>query len=439
MRAIRAACTALARRSTPQRRAKPGRGWLCALIALLFPLGAHAAWLLHPSAAPIVPGQPVDLELLITNESDAPIDATIPKRLPARLTTGSGTVAVELLAVTPGTAGAAESAAESAPVSARSAPLAPGRFRKHHLRLILPADTQGPVALALTPEATAGQSPVRVVFIVPPPAALAGTPPHEASAPAPRATGEHVLHTADSVPPPALQTHEPLYFLVGRRNGVTSARFQISLKYRLFDERSWIGDIAPVDKLYLGYTQTSIWDLSEDSSPFRDTTYRPSLFYMDPDLWTSADGRHALGLSAGLEHASNGRGGSDSRSINIAFVQPTWRKFIGDGRWYVSVAPKLWTYLDKDDNPDIAEYAGYGRLDLHLGRVDGWLFSAGLRKGTHAMGALQLDASYPLRRPFFANAGGYIHFQYFNGYGENLLAYDRKGPAQFRIGVSIVR
>ncbi|MBX6392545.1 MAG: phospholipase A, partial [Burkholderiales bacterium] len=52
---------------------------------------------------------------------------------------------------------------------------------------------------------------------------------------------------------------------------------------------------------------------------------------------------------------------------------------------------------------------------------------------------VQVDASYPIRRPFFANAGGYIHFQYFNGYGESLIDYNQKRASQFRIGVSVVR
>lgn len=403
------------------------------LCVALTPASALADWVLRQSGAGIVPGQPVNLELFVINETDTPIDAAIPAKLPATLTTSAGKSAVELIAVKP--AGAAGKQAAAQPTM-----LAPGQFRKYILRLILPIETQGPVAVELKPGGAAGVTAAQLVLIAPPPATLASSESGQEAPPQTRVREpDHVLQATDTTPPPALQTHEPMYFLVGKRDGLTSARFQISLKYRLFDERSWLSDLVPVDKVYLGYTQTSIWDLSQDSSPFRDTTYRPSLFYMDPALWSSTDGSHALGLAAGLEHASNGRGGDESRSINIAFVQPSWRKFLGDSKWYVSVAPKLWTYLDKEDNPDIPDYMGYGTLNLRLGRVDGWLFSADLRKGTHHMGAVQLDASYPLRRPFFANAGGYIHFQYFNGYGESLIAYDRKEPAQFRVGVSIVR
>ncbi|MFZ5510482.1 MAG: phospholipase A, partial [Pseudomonadota bacterium] len=33
----------------------------------------------------------------------------------------------------------------------------------------------------------------------------------------------------------------------------------------------------------------------------------------------------------------------------------------------------------------------------------------------------------------------YLHFQYFNGYGESFLDYNLKRRSQFRIGFSIVR
>jgi phospholipase A1/A2 len=42
------------------------------------------------------------------------------------------------------------------------------------------------------------------------------------------------------------------------------------------------------------------------------------------------------------------------------------------------------------------------------------------------------------RRPTFGNLGGYLHLQYFNGYGESLIDYRHVRP-QFRIGLMITR
>ncbi len=103
------------------------------------------------------------------------------------------------------------------------------------------------------------------------------------------------------------------------------------------------------------------------------------------------------------------------------------------------VSPKVYAYLERDDNPDIGRYRGHVDLNLRFGKRDGWLFSTILRKGSGPGESVQLDASYPIRRPFFANAGGYVHFQYFNGYGETLLDYNVRRRPQFRIGFSIVR
>src|SRR5690606_30451461 len=127
------------------------------------------------------------------------------------LTTRDGAIDVELTAVGAKTAS--------------NAPLAPGEFRKHRLRLVLPTNVHGAVALELTP------SGAQLVLIAPPPATLAATPDAR-SAPAQVRVQEAdpVLRATDTTPPPALQTHEPIYFLVGRHEGVTSARFQLSFK-----------------------------------------------------------------------------------------------------------------------------------------------------------------------------------------------------------------
>ena len=89
---------------------------------------------------------------------------------------------------------------------------------------------------------------------------------------------------AGSTEPP-LSDNEPMYFIAGSR-GPTTARFQISFKYRLFDATSGFGRDQPwLSGLYFGYTQNSLWDLSSESRAFRDTSYRPQFFWK----WDRAD------------------------------------------------------------------------------------------------------------------------------------------------------
>jgi len=82
----------------------------------------------------------------------------------------------------------------------------------------------------------------------------------------------------------------------------------------------------------------------------------------------------------------------------------------------------------------------YFDLNLRFGRPDGLELAATIRKGTEAgYGSVQLDLTYPFDRIFFHNAASYLHLQYFNGWGETLLNYDERLPAQYRIGVSLFR
>jgi outer membrane phospholipase A len=235
----------------------------------------------------------------------------------------------------------------------------------------------------------------------------------------------------------ALSSHEPMYFVVGSR-GNTTARFQLSFKYRLLDPDGWASDLpwgSALTGLHFGYTQNSIWDLTANSKPFRDTTYKPSFFYQWGP-YREIGSPHAFSLQAGYEHQSNGKEGAASRSIDTLFAKPAWRWEV-DGNTHFAAALKLFGYLDKTDNPDIADYRGYSLLNLRYGNDDGWLLSTDLNP--RHRGYAQLDLSYRLKRVLFSDAGGFLHFQYFNGYGESLLDYNLRRRPQFRVGVSIVR
>ena len=244
---------------------------------------------------------------------------------------------------------------------------------------------------------------------------------------------------ADAVPvePSGFGFHEPMYFLIGGRDPV-SARFQFSFRYRIFDEQGVVAESIPVASgLYFGFTQTSLWDLQSESKPFRDSSFRPSLFYRfaldDPDK------RGSLALSGGYEHESNGQEDMPSRSIDTLFVRADARLRLDEAGTYLGVVPKAWTYLDREDNPDIARYRGHAELGLRLGRDDGWLFSTLIRRGTEGKMGTQYDLSYPIRRSVFSGVGAFVHLQAFKGYGETLLEYDENKEAQYRIGVSLVR
>lgn len=233
---------------------------------------------------------------------------------------------------------------------------------------------------------------------------------------------------------PPLSENEPMYFVVGASSH-WSARFQLSFKYRLFDNDAGFGLDRPwLTGLYFAYTQTSLWDLEGESKPFFDTSYRPSLFWR----WLRSDERTWIdGVRAGLEHESNGQAGLESRSLNTAFLQPEWRwKTARLGSY--AFTPKAYVYLDKSDNPDIQQYRGYVDWRARWDSGDNWIVTLLGRLGTAHKGSIQVDLARRARDLRMGSVSGYFYAQYFNGYGESLRDYDQRHTAQLRFGLAIV-
>jgi phospholipase A1/A2 len=104
--------------------------------------------------------------------------------------------------------------------------------------------------------------------------------------------------------------YDPMYFIVGGDGGL-NAKFQVSFKYQFFSGEGWMGKHVPfAQDFYLSYSQTSLWDLDELSSPFKDSSYKPRIFYALDNL-LSDDSAWSLGIEAGFAHESNGKAGVD--------------------------------------------------------------------------------------------------------------------------------
>ena len=232
--------------------------------------------------------------------------------------------------------------------------------------------------------------------------------------------------------------YEPIYFAVGAHEK-TTAKFQFSFKYRVFSPSGNLPEWWR--ELYFGYTQTSLWDLSDPSLPFYDTSYKPGFFYLRESFETKPDWLTRFGLQAGVQHESNGSAGDVSRSLNTAFITPMFTKALGR-KWSVTVAPRILTYLEKSENPSIPSYRGHVDLMVRIGVDQGVELTAYLRKGTDSRyGSMQFDFSLPLRRirGVPSTVGGNLLLQYFNGWGESLRDYDVRRPDQLRAGIMLAR
>jgi len=240
-----------------------------------------------------------------------------------------------------------------------------------------------------------------------------------------------------------LFSYKPVYFLFGADPGIQKTSFQISFKYRLFDfnKDSFFKDnLGFMEKIHLGYTQQSFWDLKSDSEPFEDSRYMPEFFFLQDKIDCKLPWIYGLGYQAGFQHESNGRGGLDSRSTNYGYFQP----IISFHLWketYLKFSPKAWVYIGNDNttNPDLSDYRGYFDIETKIGNPLGLALGTNFRHGKKGS-TWQLDLSYPINQLPLLNGilDVYLHAQYFSGYAENLLQYDKRDDV-FRLGFSIVR
>jgi len=388
---------------------------LAALLLFVLPVAHAADWLLAAPEPRIVPGKP--FEVVVIGKPDA---TGWPARLPAVIALPNNGPRVQVTLTATG---------DPAPARQRYI----GEW---------PAEVVGLATLTLEDAPNARLLMEAIPGAKPPAAAsseaIVSAPEAETPSPVVDADLVSPATAADTVAEPAaLGFNEPIYILWGGSHP-RSARYQLSFRYRLFDERGVVAKKLPVIAgLYFGFTQTAMWDLESESRPFRDTSFRPSIYAQwkatNPVLGDS------LAIAGGYEHESNGRDGPDSRSIDTWFLRADLRYHLPDGKTYIGIEPKLWAFIDKEDNRDITKYRGYGQLGFRFGRDSALMLTGILRRGTAGKGSTQLDLSYPIRKSIFAGVGTFLHVQYFNGYGQTLLDYNVSRHPQYRVGLSVVR
>lgn len=231
--------------------------------------------------------------------------------------------------------------------------------------------------------------------------------------------------------------YQPIYFLVGV--DPEESKFQISLKYRFLSPKRALAARYPwLRAFHIAYTQTSFWDLASDSQPFDDTSYKPEIFWLSPNLFSGAGVSHVF-LQTGLQHESNGRGGPDSRSTNFAYAKPIFILYHEESRLGFSFGPSLWAYVGNEDesNPDLYKYRGYFDLELKAGWAEGAVIESHYRRAEKG-DSIRFDLSYPADRLFHTRLQIYLHAQYVDALAESLLDYKGRTRA-LRFGISIVR
>ena len=382
--------------------------------------GELATTLLGPSQ-PVEGGANVVVWLNVLNTSLAEARWPFTKELPGRLRTGEREIGVVLNLAHPSEAG--------------DALIGPQGFVRREYSLRLPSEVEGRALLEV--EGFPGSAvPLEIRHAV---ETAPITETSQALGPS-RVSADATSDTSD--PESYFKRHffpyEPFYFIAGPDS--PNAKFQISFKYQLVDDRSQMAQKAGfVTNLFIGFTQTSLWDLNTPSAPFEDSSYKPDLMFSRVGLFRNRAEWFRLDLQTGGQHESNGRDGADSRSLNIAYVRPTLI-FGHDDGWQFTFAPRAWVYLpDLTDNPDLPRYRGHFDVRAVIGKSDSVQLAAYARAGDDFdRESLQLDLTYPLKRFGWAGLTWCLQAQYFTGYGESLLHYNERSTA-YRFGFSIFR
>lgn len=206
------------------------------------------------------------------------------------------------------------------------------------------------------------------------------------------------------------------------------AKFQLSLKTKV-----WQGVFGDTGDLWLGYTQSSRWQLYNKalSRPFRETNYEPEAMLVF-DTHYNVLGWDGRLLSIGINHQSNGRPNPLSRSWNRVIANVGLER---DG-WTVMLRPwwRVPEHGTDDNNPDISDYMGRGEVQVvheWNGQEFAVLARHSFRGGSRSHGAAQFTWSFPVA----GNLRGYTEL--FRGYGESLIDYNHDAT-YFGVGLSLL-
>lgn len=219
------------------------------------------------------------------------------------------------------------------------------------------------------------------------------------------------------------------YFIFGPSVGPkptkenTNIKFQISIAQRLTRSTLPWGTY-----LYLFYSQKCFWNVLENSMPMTDLNFNPGIGLTKPLFIKN---RYIGKMSLIVEHESNGRDSIQSRS---------WNKISLAAHIYVTpnlmVHGKVWIpIVDGENNRDLLKYAGIFQTGFQVMSNDR-RFTGGVVLTKRQGWNLNFNTTLEFCWRIFKGDNQYFFVQYYNGYGEGLLAY-KEFHSQLRAGICI--
>lgn len=229
---------------------------------------------------------------------------------------------------------------------------------------------------------------------------------------------------------PYFTLYKDNYFITGTSIGPqapsrtnSDVKFQVSIAQRLTKST------LPFNTyLFLFYSQKCMWNIYEESLPMRDLNFNPGIG-LAKHLFVK--NRYIGKVTLLVEHESNGRDGVDSRSwnkISLAgniFIDPN---FMIHGKVWIPI-------IDGMNNKDILDYSGIYQTGMTY-TTPNKRFGFGLTLIKRRGWRLSYNTIWEFNYRVFKKDNQFLFVQYYNGYGENLLDYN-KFHSRLRVGLVI--
>lgn len=229
---------------------------------------------------------------------------------------------------------------------------------------------------------------------------------------------------------PYFTLYKDNYFITGTSIGPqapsrtnSDVKFQVSIAQRLTKST------LPFNTyLFLFYSQKCMWNIYEESLPMRDLNFNPGIG-LAKHLFVK--NRYIGKVTLLVEHESNGRDGVDSRSWNkislacYIFIDPN---FMIHGKAWIPI-------IDGMNNKDILDYSGIYQTGMTY-TTPNKRFGFGLTLIKRRGWRLSYNTIWEFNYRVFKKDNQFLFVQYYNGYGENLLDYN-KFHSRLRVGLVI--
>lgn len=208
------------------------------------------------------------------------------------------------------------------------------------------------------------------------------------------------------------------YFIFGTTIGQRPTRENSNVKFQISVSQRLTRSTLPWNTyLYLFYTQKVFWNILEKSFPMTDLNFNPGIGLAKPLF---VKNRFIGQIIFALEHESNGRDGDASRSWNKIslganiMIDPN---LVVHGKAWIPI-------VDGGNNRDILDYSGIYQVGMQLysnNRRFGGSVVLVKRRGWRLNYNTTVEFFWRVRQ----RDNQYLFVQYYNGYGEGLLEYNK--------------